>query len=671
MLQLLLHLHGMKKLKVPRYIRWIVQCGLLFLVVMSLLRWLLVSIFHNASDKQTSLRDAYILGIRFDLRDVCIAMMVLFIIGSIPALHPFNKRLGKRIAFIIWTIFILTFCIFYAIDFGNYSYLHQRMNASLLNYTADASISMKMMWQTYHLGWNILILIVVTLTLLWLIEYFYRRIEKEPVVSSKTSRISWGTAFVILVTWGVMGRLVLRAGEFPLRWSDAFDLKNDYAANIALNPFQAFFSTLTFRHSTYDEKKVKEHYAWMSDYLHVDHPDSNTLNFDRNLQGVGNAKPNVVLVICESFSMYKSSMGNNPLNTTPYFNQLCNDGIFFDHCFSPAYGTARGVWATLTGIPDVELNNTSSRNPAAVDQHILINDFKDYDHYYFLGGSASWANIRGLLSNNIQDLHIYEEGSYDAKSIDVWGISDKHLFLEADKVLGQNKKPFFAVIQTADNHRPYTIPTEDIGAFQRKKVSIDSLKKFGFESEDEYNAFRYTDFCYQQFIESVKKQPYFDNTIFVFVGDHGIHGDASNMLPKAFTEQSLTNMHIPLLFYSPKLLQPKKYNNVCSQIDILPTVSKLCNVKGKNTALGRDLLDEKNKSNYAFLFFVEDKIIGVVNDEYCYRRQLVNANKENFEGMKDSNVATNDSAKQAMHKIADAFYETSRYMLLANKKQKN
>ena len=96
-----------------------------------------------------------------------------------------------------------------------------------------------------------------------------------------------------------------------------------------------------------------------------------------------------------------------------------------------------------------------------VDQHTIINDYKGYEKFYFIGGSLSWANISGLLTNNIDGLHLYEQEDYKAKTIDVWGISDKNLFLEANDVLKQQTHPFFAVIQTADNHRPYTIPEED------------------------------------------------------------------------------------------------------------------------------------------------------------------------------------------------------------------
>jgi phosphoglycerol transferase MdoB-like AlkP superfamily enzyme len=260
--------------------------------------------------------------------------------------------------------------------------------------------------------------------------------------------------------------------------------------------------------------------------------------------------------------------------------------FFFDRCFTPAYGTARGVWATITGIPDVESPGTASRNPNAVNQHTIINDL-GYNNFYFLGGSASWANLRGLLVNNIPDLKLYEQGSYKSGEIDVWGISDKNLFLEANKVLKEQTKPFFAVIQTADNHRPYTIPGEDKASFTLKSFPLDTLHKYGFDSNEEMNAFRFTDFGYQKFMEAAQKEKYFDNTIFVFIGDHGIRGNAKDMFPVVWTEQGLTCEHVPLLFYWPKFLPPKKIHDVCSQVDILPTAASLAKLNYSNTTFGR------------------------------------------------------------------------------------
>ena len=362
-------------------------------------------------------------------------------------------------------------------------------------------------------------------------------------------------------------------------------------------------------------------------------------------------------------------MMGNPLNTTPYFNNMKKQGVYFNRAFSPAYGTARGVWAVLTGTPDVLEGKTSSRNPLAVDQHSIIADFKNYEKYYFLGGSASWANIRGVLTNNIPDLKIYEQGSYQSSEINVWGISDKDLFLEANKTLSKNTKPFFAIIQTADNHRPYTIPAEDLKVFVKKTVPKDSLLKYGFENNDEYNAFRYTDFCIEQFMEAAKKEKYFNETLFVFVGDHGIKGDAGTMLPKSFTEQGLTNMHVPLLFYAPSIIQPKEYSIPVSQVDVMPSIASLCNIPYTNTTMGKNVFNtvQQNK-NTIFLYDDFNQQIGVLNNEYYYGYQLKNPNKPIFESVFNNDVVKNDTAQKQMDILTKTMYETSKFMLIHNQK---
>jgi phosphoglycerol transferase MdoB-like AlkP superfamily enzyme len=655
----------MQKLKIPRYIQWLILTGLVFLISMTVLRLVLALVFAG-NVSFSSLLPSFILGLRFDVRIVSILCMILFLIGSVKALHPLQTKWGSKISFILLGIFSLIFCFFYLLDFAHYAYLAQRLNGSLINYLDDAKISFSMIWQTYPFIRIIFCLVAGVLLFLWLVRLCYNYILSKRIVSDKKSRIAWALVFFLLLAAGIFGRV----GQYPLRWSDAFTLGNDYRVQVALNPFQSFFSSLNFRSTTYDMEKVRKHYDWLASLLQVDKPDIVKLNFERTSKATNSKRPNVVLVICESFSAYKSSMVNNPLNTTPFFNEMVKQGIYFNNCFTPSYGTARGVWATITGIPDVQLYKTASRNPAAVNQHTIINDFKGYEKFYFLGGSTSWANIRGLLTNNIDSLHLYEEGSYKAAKIDVWGISDKNLFLEANKVLGQQQRPFFAVIQTADNHRPYTIPEEDLKVFQRTAVPLATLKKNGFTSLDEYNAFRYTDFSFQVFMEAARKEKYFNNTIFVFVGDHGIRGDAGELLPKAFTEQGLTAEHVPLLFYAPSLVKPAMYSYAASQLDILPTIGGLAGVPYTNNTLGRDLLKhDSSRQDGAFIIDPDSRRIGIISNNIFYSYGI-NGSEESFASIiSNQPVTPTDSLRNIYRKMTDAYYETARYLLLNNKKR--
>ncbi len=717
----------------PRLIKWMFFTAITFLVFMTIMRFAFFFHFRPAQYSFANSMKAFLLGLNFDARIVCgivlfpflignlhlrfnnkqsisagsiielfitILIMVLIIIfmkkghASVSILinmsvlfalilvwlfitkncNPFENAASRKIFKIYFFVITLSLVLLYAVDFEHYDYLHQRLNASVLNYTQDAKISMNMVWETYPVFTLLLLVIIFTAILYWLIILWFKKLNFSVYRGHIISKFVLGFVFAILLGIGIFGRL----NQYPLRWSDAFSFDDDFKANLSLNPVQSFLSTLEFRNSSYDLKKVKEYYPLMVQYLNIKNTDSIKLNYKRTHEAAPEAnKPNVVVVICESFSAYKSSMWGNPLNTTPYFNEMCKHGIFFDRCFTPAYGTARGVWAVVTGIPDIEYPNTASRNPAYVDQNTIINEYTGYDKLYFLGGSTSWANIRGLLTNNIAGLHLYEEHDYKAKAIDVWGISDKRLFLEANDVLKQQTHPFFAVIQTADNHRPYTIPDEDKETFPLKKYSTDSLKRFGFESNEELNAFRYTDFSFQTFIEAAKKESYFNNTIFVFVGDHGIRGDASDMFPKAWSIDGLTTQHVPLLFYSPALLAPQRIDRTCSQIDLLPSASALAHVPYVNTTLGRNLFDTlKNDSvsfkNLAFLFDANIKQIGIVTDEYCYVHNLLSGT-EDFRSSRDNvplqKTTTIDADKKTIQSLAQAYYETARYMMLNNKKE--
>src|SRR5207253_932048 len=101
-----------------------------------------------------------------------------------------------------------------------------------------------------------------------------------------------------------------------------------------------------------------------------------------------------------------------------YFDSLCNDGIIFNRCFSATFGTARGIFAILTGIPDVQLSKFSTRNPEAVDQRTIINNFEGYNKLYFLGGNTDFNNFERLIQN-IHNVKIFQEGAYKAKPLNV------------------------------------------------------------------------------------------------------------------------------------------------------------------------------------------------------------------------------------------------------------
>ena len=655
--------------RIPRLPQWILSVVLFFFIMLGIFR--LVFYWHYSPTEGVWPGNAFLMGARLDARIVGILGLVMLLLCALPFLNPFRRKGAAIFWNVLLTIVFLALFFLYIIDFFHYDYLQQRLNASVLNYLQDAGISMNMVWETYPVIRALLLVIVLGALAYFAFSRLLRFFTRRQSVKLRRSGL-WTIPLVLLFLAGVWGTF----GQFALRWSDVYTLNDAFRAQLALNPVQSFFSTLSFKNSAFNADKAREHYRLMSGYLGLPHRDSASLQYARDVQPAPMlpVRPNIVLVICESFSAYKSSMWGNPLNATPYFDSLARSGVFFDHCFTPTNGTARGVWATITGIPDVNMPKTSSRNPALVEQHTIINDFKGYERLYFLGGSASWANIRGVLSYNIDSLRLYEQEDYEAEQIDVWGVSDKNLLLHANDVLAKETKPFFAIIQTADNHRPYTIPEEDLDEFRKLELPEDSLKRYGFFSNPEYNAFRYTDFSFRKFMEAARKSPYFNNTIFVFVGDHGIRGDAGGLFPEAWSEQALTTFHVPLLFYSP-LLQPSRHNRICSQLDILPSIASLAGVPYRNTTLGRNLFDSAAadvfRASSAFIFDPDEQTIGMVAGDHYFRKYLGKGLEQLVSIRNNSPVPKTvaDSVKGKLARYAEAFYETSRYMLYHNRKQ--
>ena len=206
-------------------------------------------------------------------------------------------------------------------------------------------------------------------------------------------------------------------------------------------------------------------------------------------------------------------------------------------------------------------------------------------------------------------------------------------------------------------------------------MPADSLKKYGFEGNDEMNAFRFTDFCFQSFIETAKKQTWFSNTIFMFVGDHGINGNAGALFPPAWTDDGLTRNHVPLLFYAPGKIAARRLHCVASQVDVLPTLAGLANVNYTNTSFGRDLVKQfatdSGKSNIAFIYDANNQDIGVIKGPWYYTRNQKGSQEKllwaDFAGTEQP--ANKDSLLMANRAWTETFYETARYLLQHNKKK--
>ncbi len=612
----------------PRLQLYTIKAVLLFLLVQTILRVVFWLKFKSPLDPApvNDLIRAFYLGLKYDLQVSLVLAIPILLLGWIRPIHPVCSETGKRLWFVYTGLVMLGLLAVYAIDLGHYAYLEQRLNATALRFLENLQISATMVWQTYPVITGSLVLILLVYTSLTLFRFVTGYIQPIP---GQYNRWYQKTSIVIITFLVVFAGLFGKISWYPLRWSDAFFSTHAFTGQLATNPILYFFNTIKNKDETFDLPAARDSYPLMADYLAVDKPDPDKLNYIRSIDfetAPGRAEPNVIVVILESFASYKSGLGGNPLNPTPNLDKVASEGYFFKNFFVTQTGTARSVWTFITGSPDIELNKTSSRNPLIVNQHTIVNAFKDHRKYYFLGGSASWANIRGLLSNNIPGLEIYEEGSYTSPRVDVWGISDLSLFEEANDVLKNSDEPFFAIIQTSGNHRPYTIPEDNKGFNILAEDDLEhKVTDYGFASLEELNSFRFMDHSIGHFMKIAAMEPYFDNTLFVFFGDHGIHASTGKHTRKSEEQLAIQGLRVPLVMYGKGIInQPEIFSKVASQVDVLPTIASITQTDYVNSTMGRDLMDKRfDQDRYAFTIeHGGGRVIGLLSDKFYFRMRF-------------------------------------------------
>ena len=270
-----------------------------------------------------------------------------------------------------------------------------------------------------------------------------------------------------------------------------------------------------------------------------------------------------------------------------------------------------------------------------------------------------------------------EQDDMDYPRLDVWGISDNDLFKVAHSTFENinTSNPFFAVVQTATNHRPYSIP-DDVEGFNLISVEKSILSNAGFDSQEQFNAMRMLDHAVGEFISYAKSSSYFNNTVFLFFGDHGTSDPRAMHMPKSDFDLKLRSYHVPFFIYSPGLIKEGSLRTDVSQlVDILPTINGLAGNNYENRTMGRDLLNDK---------IPKDPLALIINKKMA-KQHIAVIGKDHYLSMsKDGNqiqlhelwsneplVDVKDKFPEITNSYAarlEGIYETAKYMLYHNQK---
>ncbi|MNB90322.1 Lipoteichoic acid synthase 2 [compost metagenome] len=639
----------------------------------------------NALINDEVVRETLGIGFRFDLRLAILVMLPLALLAWIPRWNLITSRLLRWIARLYIVAALGALLLIYIIDFGHYAYLGMRINATVLRFIEDAQISRDMVWQTYpviwiSLGW----LATVALTTLALV-HLERVTLDRPRKPIHPLSATWGGALMVMVVLlGILGRVenMNLENPVPLRWSDAFFSGNNQTAALGLNPVIFLYDTLKVGQSRYDEAQVREHYSVMANYLGVDQPDPQTLNFVRHqapqpYKVSGSRPPNVMFVMLESLGTSAVGAYGNPINPTPNLDRLATQSWFFEHFYVPVTGTAKTVWASISGVPDVTRQETATRNPLITRQHSLVNAFTGYEKIYTIGGNSGWANMNALIRQSIDGVRLYEERDWKSPVVDVWGISDLDLFKETDQLLQAlpKDKPFFAYVQTAGNHRPFTIPKTNDG-FEVKHPTLEEVQAAGSRSVEQYNAVRLLDFNIGRLMEIAKAGGYYDNTIFVLFGDHNTRIAQIPFLAPAYEQLGLESNAVPMIIHAPGLLGTRKVQEAVGLVDLLPTVAGMAGLEFRNSGMGRDIQQPAPEGERVVPLVLREgtfPLIAGVTQHYMVQMEHDGSSPTLHDLASKTpldNVAEqNPEEFKRLVQLTRAMHETSRLMLYQNVRQ--
>ena len=307
-------------------------------------------------------------------------------------------------------------------------------------------------------------------------------------------------------------------------------------------------------------------------------------------------RANVMIVLMESMgSEFLKGFEKEDRALTPNLNRLMEEGIYFKNVYATGTRSVRGIEALTIAVPP--LPGMAIVRRANNDKLYTIGSIfrkRGYQTKWIYGGHGYFDNMNAYMSGNgfeIIDRNDFEKNEIEFSNI--WGVCDEDLYKkaiqEADKSYGQGKR-FLNIVFTTSNHRPFTYPEGRIDL--PPKVS----KRDG--------GVKYADYAVGQLLKQAAEKPWFDDTIFLFVADHGA-GSAGK------EELNVENHHIPAFIYAPKIFQPAQHHMVMSQMDILPTLLGLMHFNYESRFFGQDVL----KPDYVSRYFVSNyQRIGFIRD---------------------------------------------------------
>lgn len=553
---------------------------------------------------------AFVRGVWFDNVVACYVLIAPLVVLLLPAVVGYTPRLLRRIAAIFTGICYGILFLTSAADIPYFDYFFKDIDASIFNWFGYATATAGMIFGEVSFYAYIVLFVASCVLLAWGIRRWRRRADRiigalpAPQRPQRAAqllpyvlRLVLAAACIGLCLFGIRGR----RGYNPIKVSQAYYCQDAFLNQLGINPA---FNLLT---SALDNMRKEnrrltlmpdlEALAYVQQRLGIDGRKADPLYPLRRTitDSLPMKRRNVVIILMESMSTDLLHCMGNPQPLTPTLDSLSRHSLFFNHFYSAGIHTNIGMTATLYSMPAILSRNLmkGTVTPHRTGLPTILKD-KGYTNLFFMTHEAQYDNMNAFFRTNGYD-EIYSQENYPASAVvNSFGVPDDFLFSYTLPVLNRHAasgRPFMATLLTISNHPPYIVPDD-----QKWR-----------SAEPETQIVEYADRSIGRFLAAARKQPWYANTVFVVVADHGkIVGEPDAQVPQSYN-------HIPLFIFGPGI-PTGVYDGLGTQVDIVPTLLGLLHASYSYDGMGFNLLrTPRDKVSYS-----ADNMIAARDSSRCY-----------------------------------------------------
>lgn len=505
-------------------------------------------------------------GLAFDTTTILYANSLFIVLSVLPVVVTTRKSFQRFLTWLYFTTNLLCYVANF-IDFIYYRYTFNRSTRASLD-TLENEQNKGALFFNFLTGyWDVFLLFFAT-AFLWI--WLYRRLKIRPKTEKPTLKYFASSVLGLLViatlcVGGIRGDF--KKSTRPINILDASrHVSNASQADFVLNT--PFAIIRTWSANTFKKLNLVDQRTIDSLIVPVKHYKNNP-----------RTKPNIVIFILESYAREYISAFNKEMDIpgykgySPFVDSLAQHSMIYTNAYANGYKSIHGMSSVLAGIPSFKNAFTSSPYPnQKIESLVSTLKSEGYDTSFFHGapnGSMGFLGFGNILGFD----HYYGKNEYgnDADFDGVWGIWDEPFFQYFNNTISKKKQPFMATLFSISSHEPYIVPKAYEGKFPKGNAAI-------------HQCIGYTDNALRRFFNAAKKQPWYQNTIFVLVADHGnlIYYD------EYYKDQNLHT--VPILFFSPDKKYVGSSNEWAQQIDIYPTLLDMIGYDKPFRSWGRSLI---------------------------------------------------------------------------------